>query len=68
MKFDQAFEACWLAKDLMPLVHCTMPLPRKNLANYPFDEKDGKQYLEDLCSMKGWSDRKLFWTFFLGMI
>ena len=30
----------------------------KNLAKYPFDEKYGEKYLEGICSMKGWSDRK----------
>ena len=29
----------------------------KNFAKYPFDEKDGKKYLEYICSMKGWSDK-----------
>ena len=28
----------------------------KNLASF-FYEKIGKQYLEDICSMKGWSDK-----------
>ena len=28
----------------------------KNLAKYTLDEKDGKKYLEYICSMKGWSD------------
>ena len=31
---------------------------------YPFDEKDGKKYLEDICSMKGWSDKKAILNFF----
>ena len=40
---------------------------RKNLAKYPFDEKDGHKYLEDICPMNGWSDKKkLFGAFFLG--
>ena len=36
----------------------------KNLAKYPFDEKDGKKYLEDICSMKGCSGKKAMLTFF----
>ena len=36
----------------------------KNLAKYPFDEKDGKKYLEGICSMKGWSDKKAILNFF----
>ena len=38
----------------------------ENLAKYPLDEKYGKKYLEDICSMKGWSG--YFELFFLGMI
>ena len=30
----------------------------KSFAKYPFGEKDGKQYLEDICAMSGWSDKK----------
>ena len=37
----------------------------KNLAKYPFDEKDGKKYLVDICSMKGWPDKKAILNFFL---
>ena len=40
----------------------------KNLTKYLFHDKDGKRYLEDICSMKGWSDKKAIWIFFLGMI
>ena len=40
----------------------------KNLAKYLFDGKDGKKYLEDICSMKGWSDTKVILTFYLGQI
>ena len=29
----------------------------KNFAKYPFDDTDSKRYLEDICSMKGWSDK-----------
>ena len=36
----------------------------KNLAKYPFDEKDGKKNLEDICSMHGWSDRNAILTSF----
>ena len=28
----------------------------KNFAKYLFDDTDGKRYLEDICSMKGWSE------------
>ena len=37
----------------------------KNLAKYPLDEKDGKKYLEDICSMKGISEKKAILNFFL---
>ena len=36
----------------------------KNLASF-FYEKIGKQYLEDICSMKGWSDNNAILNFFL---
>ena len=38
----------------------------KNLAKYPFDEKDGKKYLEDICSMimKGCSGKNAMLNFF----
>ena len=36
----------------------------KNFAKYPFDDKDGKKYLEDICSMKAWSDKKNYFEFF----
>ena len=36
----------------------------KNLAKYPFDEKDGKKNLEGICSMKAWSDKKNYFEFF----
>ena len=35
----------------------------KNLASF-FYEKIGKQYLEDICSMKGWSDKNAILNFF----
>ena len=41
-----------------------MNVARKNLAKYPFDEKDGNKYLEDICSMHGWSDRNAILTSF----
>ena len=37
----------------------------KNLAKYLFDEKIGEKYLEDICSMKGWSDKNAILNFFL---
>ena len=37
---------------------------RKNLAKYLFDEKDGNKYLEDICSMNGWSDINAILSFF----
>ena len=40
----------------------------KNLAKYLFDEKDGKQYFEDICSMNSWSDKKAILNFFIGAI
>ena len=40
-------------------------LGNKNLAKYLFDEKIGKKYLEDICSMKGWSDKNAILNFFL---
>ena len=36
----------------------------ENLAKYPLDEKYGKKYLEDICSMNGWSDKKAILSFF----
>ena len=36
----------------------------KSFAKYPFGEKDGKQYLEDICAMSGWSDKKTILYFF----
>ena len=39
-------------------------MARKNLANYPFDEKDGNKYLKDICSMNGWSDKNAILSFF----
>ena len=39
---------------------------RKKLAKYLFDEKDGNKYLEDICSMNGWSDKDAILIFFLG--
>ena len=38
----------------------------KNFAKYLFDNRDGKRYLEDICSMKGWSDKNAILNFFLG--
>ena len=38
----------------------------KNLAKYLFDEKIGKKYLKDICSMKEWSDKNAILNFFLG--
>ena len=35
----------------------------KNLAKYPFDEKYGEKYLEGICSMKGWSDKRAILNF-----
>ena len=40
-------------------------LASMNLAKYLFDEKIGKKYLEDICSMKGWSDKNAILNFFL---
>ena len=40
-----------------------MNVASKNLAKYPFDEKYGKKYLEDICSIKGWSDKKAILNF-----
>ena len=37
---------------------------RKKLAKYPFDEKDGKKYLKDICSMNGWTDKNAILSFF----
>ena len=39
----------------------------KNPSKYPFDEKYSKKYLEDICSMEGWSNKKAILNFFLGM-
>jgi len=39
-------------------------MARKNLANYPFDEKDSNKYLKDICSMNGWSDKNAILSFF----
>ena len=36
----------------------------KNFAKYLFDDTDGKSYLEDICSMKGWSDKNAILNFF----
>ena len=36
----------------------------KNLPKYPFHEKYGKKYLEDICSMNGWSDKNSILSFF----
>ena len=36
----------------------------KNFAKYLFDDTDGKRYLEDICSMKGWSDKNAILSFF----
>ena len=36
----------------------------KNLAKYSFDDKDGRKYLEDICSLNGWSDKKAILSFF----
>ena len=36
----------------------------KNFAKYLFDDTDGKRYLEDICSMKGWSDKNAILNFF----
>ena len=36
----------------------------KNFAKYLFDDTDGKRYLEDICSMKGWFDKNAIGTFF----
>jgi hypothetical protein len=33
----------------------------KSFAKYPFGEKDGLQYLEDICAMSGWSDKYENW-------
>ena len=35
-----------------------------NLAKYLFYEKDGNKYLEDICSMNGWSDKNAILSFF----
>ena len=43
-------------------------LTSKNLAKYLFDEKIGKKYLEDICSMKGWSDKNAILNFFLALL
>ena len=43
-----------------------LKVARKNLTKYLFDEKDGNKYLEDICSMNGWSDKKAILSFFLG--
>ena len=37
---------------------------KKNPAKYPYDEKYGKKYLEDICSMKGKSDKNAILNFF----
>ena len=37
---------------------------RKKLAKYPFDEKDGDKYLEEICCMNGWSDKNAILSFF----
>ena len=36
----------------------------KNFAKYLFDDTDGKRYLEDICSMKGWSEKNAILNFF----
>ena len=36
----------------------------KNFAKYLFDDTDGKGYLEDICSMKGWSGKNAILNFF----
>ena len=36
----------------------------KNFAKYLFDDTDGKRYLEDICSMKGWSGKDAILNFF----
>ena len=36
----------------------------KNFAKYLFDDTDGKRYLEDICSMKGWSDKNAILSVF----
>ena len=39
----------------------------KNFAKYLFDDTDGKRYSEDICSMKGWSDKNAILEFILSM-
>ena len=41
-----------------------MNVPSKLLSKYPFDDKDGKTYMENICSMKGWSNKNVILNFF----
>ena len=37
---------------------------RKNPPKYPFNEKGGNKYLEDISSIDSWSDKKAILSFF----
>ena len=41
-----------------------MNVASKNFAKYLFDDTDGKRYLEDICSMKGPSEKNAILNFF----